>query len=40
MAEVEPSRGELKNFFLSTRRRTNKGLFSPALEQDGENGEE
>ena len=40
MAEVEPPRGELKNFFLGTRRRKNKGLFSPALERDGENREE
>ena len=39
-AEVEPPRGELKNFFLSTRRRKNKGLFSPAFERDEENGEE
>jgi len=40
MAEVEPPRGELKNFFLGTRRRKNKGLFSPALERDGEDEEE
>ena len=40
MAEVEPPRGELKKFFLGTRRRKNKGLFSPALERDGEDEEE
>ena len=40
MAEVEPPRGELKKNFLSTRRRKNKVLFSPALERDEENGEE